>query len=456
MSSATRPRVLVTLGDPPVPSWHDAVVLALQRESVDVDVQRPGAPTSPDPDIVVDLGDAAARMRLDPPLGVWRYGFGDGAPVADGAAGTIARLYRTTPNPAAAVVLHEGWFKGASRESAGTGSVGDRVARWCARVVRQILARDLDALHAVAVPVDGCNEAAPLAGPGAAMRVVDALRRWRRREQWAIGVVHCSLRDILDRGVMPEPRWVAAPRDGFFADPFPLSADAQGVRVLAEQYHRRLGRGSIVSLSLTRDGAVVDSGEWLAPPHHASYPFILRDGAHAFCVPEIAAANAVRAYPVAGAGAGFTTLLDGFPAVDPTLVRHDGRWWLFCTHRDQENQTELHLFHASDWRGPWQPHLLNPVKSDARSSRPAGAAFLVDGALYRPAQDCSRRYGGAIALNRVLELTPTRFREERALSLRPAPSWPFPDGLHTLNGIGDVVIVDGLSRTLNPELRTEN
>jgi hypothetical protein len=448
MSGATRLRVLVTLGDPPVPAWHLAVVDAISGEPVDLIVDRPGSPLERDPDIVVDLGGVAPAMRIDAALGVWRYGFGDGAPMAAGASGTIARLYRTTSDPARAVVLHEGWFKGASRESAGTASVGDRVAPWCARVLRQIAAGDADTLNGLAQPVAGCIDAQPPARRDRVVRLVDAVRRWRRRERWAIGIVPATLHDVLERGTVSEPRWVSGvPRGCFLADPFPLSQSAGTIRLLAEQYRDRLGRGSIVALGVTRDGAIVDSHDWLAPPHHVAYPFILRDGGRTFCVPDVAATGTARAYPVPAAGAPFETLLDRFPAVDPTLVRHEGTWWMFCTHREQENQSELHVFHAEDWRGPWQPHLLNPVKADARSSRPAGAPFVIDGVLYRPAQDCSRRYGGAVAVNRILELTPTRFREERMVTLGPSPSWRFPHGMHTLNALDDVVIVDGLIRT---------
>ena len=85
----------------------------------------------------------------------------------------------------------------------------------------------------------------------------------------------------------------------------------------------------------------------------------------------------------------------------------------------------------------------NPVKCDLRSSRPAGPLFAHEGALYRPAQDGSITYGGAVAVNRVVTLTPTEFAEETINVLRPEPSGPFPHGLHTLTGVGGVTLVDG-------------
>jgi hypothetical protein len=137
-------------------------------------------------------------------------------------------------------------------------------------------------------------------------------------------------------------------------------------------------------------------------------------------------------------------LLTGFPFVDATLVEHDETWWMFCTKQGDEDQTELYAFLATDWCGPWQPHPLNPVKSDTRSSRPAGACFTIGGQLYRPAQNCARRYGAALTINRIVELTPRAFREEPVLSLRPSESSLWPHGMHTINSIGGVTVVDGL------------
>jgi hypothetical protein len=87
------------------------------------------------------------------------------------------------------------------------------------------------------------------------------------------------------------------------------------------------------------------------------------------------------------------------------------------------------------------------VKVDVRSARPAGTPFVVDGTLYRPAQDCSRTYGGRVTINRVLILTPLAFREEPFAFVDPDPEGPYPDGLHTLSQVGNVTLIDG-KRTL--------
>ncbi len=42
---------------------------------------------------------------------------------------------------------------------------------------------------------------------------------------------------------------------------------------------------------------------------------------------------------------------------------------------------------------------------------------MLDGALYRPAQDCSVTYGGAVVINRIDRLTPEEFSEQ------PVSAW---------------------------------
>jgi hypothetical protein len=399
----------------------------------------------PVPDVIVDF--AGVDSVQSPRFGVWRYAFGDGSRFADGAAGTIARLYRIGPDTTRATVLHEGWFRAPSGETRGTRGIGDRVAPWAARLVRRLMAGDLEPLERAVEPTSGCCDVEPMQDRRSRIVALHhSVERWRRRERWTIGLVPLSISEILQRGRFPEPAWLRCDGvDGFYGDPFPIATGGDTVHLLAEHFHFSTGRGALAKLWVGREGELLASGDWKTDRHHLSYPFVLREGGNDFCIPEAAATRRVMAFPVSANGAAASqTVMDGFAAVDSTLVQHDGRWWLFCTNRDDENQTDLYLFFANDWRGPWQAHPFNPVKSDARSSRPAGAFFRVGDVLYRPAQNCARRYGAALSINRIVELTPQRFREEPVLSLAPAERWSWPDGMHTINSVGDMTVVDGL------------
>jgi len=440
-------RVAVTMRARESPSWHQAVVDAVrQNDGVHITSQGDTA------DVVIDL--LRVQPKYQPPFGVWRYGFGDGLPLADGAAGTYARLYRVTPDPARGVVLHDGWYRARTTEAWGTTSVGDRVAPWAARALRQIQLGDHTFVGRAPQSMRGCSDPNPPAPPplgvagAVSIAAIDTLRSWFVRPRWTIGIVPLTIDDIMQRGVLPEPAWLAGqPTDRFYADPFPVADCGDRTRVLVEEYVYPSRIKRLAEIEIGRSGELRRRCDRSTLPRPASYPFLLRRDGRLFCMPETSGSGCVSAFVSddgGGSWAPYRDLLTGFAVVDATLVEHDERWWMFCTKQGDEDQTELYVFFASDWAGPWQPHPLNPVKSDTRSSRPAGACFRIGDDLYRPAQNCARRYGAGLAINRIVELSPTAFREEPVLSLRPSESSPWPHGMHTINSIGGVTIVDGL------------
>ena len=141
------------------------------------------------------------------------------------------------------------------------------------------------------------------------------------------------------------------------------------------------------------------------------------------------------------------TLIEDVRADDVTLVRHNDHWWLFAAISEwQSSQWDaLGLFYADDLFGKWHAHQGNPVLPDARAARPAGAMYMQDGALWRPAQDCSSIYGGGLSLCRVDKLDPERF--EQTVMHRFAPDATDQlRGFHTLNEHQGLEVVDFFGR----------
>lgn len=395
-------------------------------------------------------------------------------------------LERLRPDPRRREVLHRGRFRVVddswrqTRDAAFLGAAG-----FPARVCREIRTGVDPSATPIRVSAPARDADAP--SVGTALRLVGVLA-WNylrnavtelvRHEQWTIGVVPRGPEAFLEADERLWIRWIPCPSQHFYlADPFGVQEDGV-LRILAEEFRYGDGRGRLVALDATRDGRPVvgesdggvggDGGPGLAgggeaetpsgrpvelrrdeaggEPPHVSYPYLLRHEGVTYCVPETAEAGVVtlyRARRFPGEWERVTTLIEGFPALDPTVFRHEGRWWLFCTEGVPGGQYCLHGWWSSELTGPWTPHPLNPLKVDVRTARPAGTPFRHRGGLYRPAQDGSGGYGSGVALNRVLELTPTRFREVAVAYLAPDPEGPFPDGLHTLSGVGDRTLVDG-------------
>jgi hypothetical protein len=361
-------------------------------------------------------------------------------------------LQRLTDRLDGGVILHRGTFRTIghsyirNRDAVYMGS-----ADWPARVCRDIqngTATYLDAEPSrTEAPVDRNPSVRGLLTFGAKVARNFAraqIRALSAQDRWRVGVIEAPIGSLLGPGPTPDVRWLTAGRRGtYLADPFPIHGSANGA-MLAEEYDHRTRRGRIVKVDTAGEVRLV-----LDPGLHASYPFTFEHDGEVWCTPETVKARRVDLYRGSDGGRVWTrvaSLIDDVAAVDPTVFRHDGLWWLFCTDGDRGPNTKLHAWYAADLLGPWSPHGANPLKTDVTSSRPAGTPFVRDGRLYRPAQDASRTYGGRVVINEVLRLTPTEFEEAVVAEIAPDPDGPCPDGVHTISAWGSRTLVDGKRR----------
>ena len=91
----------------------------------------------------------------------------------------------------------------------------------------------------------------------------------------------------------------------------------------------------------------------------------------------------------------------------------------------------------------WHPHPCNPIVSDIRVARPAGNIFEYEGAWYRPAQDCSGKYGRALSFQRIDTIDETTYRKTPASRIEA--NWDATiDRVHTFNRAGRLTLIDGM------------
>jgi len=134
------------------------------------------------------------------------------------------------------------------------------------------------------------------------------------------------------------------------------------------------------------------------------------------------------------------------PLRDSTILKLDGKYWIFGTQSDNGDDYKLHIFISDSLLGNYKAHPLNPIKNGLDGTRSAGSLFEVDGVLYRPAQNCKKSYGESITINRVTDLTETTFSEDSFMTIRIDSAQPSNCGvhsIHTLNILGDLIVVDG-------------
>jgi hypothetical protein len=260
--------------------------------------------------------------------------------------------------------------------------------------------------------------------------------RWRSRlfiEKWGVGLAAGSLASIAQSAYPGPVRWLAPGKGGeWLADPFPCPGSGF---LLCEKMPARSDCGVIVAIAPQHDGSWEEVSTLLSEAGtHFSYPCTFREGGETYVIPEALEQGGttlyrltpeIRLIPVC-------TIAPGRRLADPTLFRHQGRYWIACTDVDIGEHDNLCLLHAQTLDGPWQLHRCTPVKIDICGARPAGPLFRIGNTLFRPGQDCARTYGAAVVIHRVEMLTPDCYRETFVSRLSPDPSGEFPDGLHTL------------------------
>ena len=238
--------------------------------------------------------------------------------------------------------------------------------------------------------------------------------------------------------------YLIPPKEKFWADPFPVKFEGKYF-VFFEEYIYKDDKAHISVVELSKSG-VSEATPVLKRDYHLSYPFMLQWNDRYFMIPETAGNKTIEVYAAERFPNEWkleTVLFEGIAARDATLFEVDGVWWMFVAIADTEFSDELHLYYSDSPLGPWKPHAKNPVKSDVRNSRPAGRPFFWKGDLYRPAQDSSQRYGYGMRINRVVQLTPSEFREEEVSQV--LPQWRKDlRGTHTLNICDDLTVIDCL------------
>jgi hypothetical protein len=403
-------RIAVVLDARPKP-WTSALVSAVRQLGVAVDV------VAHPVEGVATLDLRSAEREASETRCVWRLSIGDergGVPAfgeaLSGAQSVDVALIAVSPEGAR--TLRFGRFPYASHHARTIARIVEMAAIWIAREV----ANPSRPGSVAALP-------APPAG-GAGIRIADRLRfayaearrfaghalRYAFEEaRWDVAVAHTSVERFISDPAAVWLQWFARNKREFLADPFLTQAGAKNTRVLCETLDEATTR--IVAIDLDdrfgeRHPVAVGSGP-------ASYPHVIDVDGEVWLTPEQHRRGTLEAYALEGTQTRHVAvMLEGVAAVDPTIVRYEDRWWLFCTDRRGGGANyALHVFWAEHPRGPWHAHARNPVKIDIAGARPAGNCFFGDGALYRPAQDCSGRYGSAVTIQRVDVLTPDEFAE---------------------------------------------
>lgn len=286
----------------------------------------------------------------------------------------------------------------------------------------RLLVGTLDAIHRGDPPIledHELQEAVDAPTPGVltaqALRTAAGGTAAKCRKLWLLGEWFVAVRAKDPDGRVKEGvRALPNPPGCYLGDPFPIEMGGRHY-LFVEQFSMADGRGVISVMEPQPDGSWSQPRPVLRRDHHLSYPFVFVYEGTPYMIPEAGDAGRIELYRAVDFPDRWEldrVLIDGLAAFDATLHVEDGLFWLFANVAESPGDPgELRLYWSRALDGEWQPHPVNPITRDAAGARPAGRLFRRAGALIRPGQDCSRRYGEAVVLHRVDVLSPTDYRE---------------------------------------------
>jgi hypothetical protein len=273
--------------------------------------------------------------------------------------------------------------------------------------------------------------------------------------QWGIGFTHGSIEEVIQQQKIPgKITWLPLKNSlHFIADPFIFRNLRGNINLLFEDFSIEKD-GILVLNELSADYKILQEKVIWKTSSHLSYPLVWKEGEKIYIIPESHQQNKVSCFEYNEANDIIENekVLLSQALLDSTIVHENGKYWLFATLGDGNNDNkQLHLFFADNLFGPFQPHPANPIKDALDGSRPAGSIIRVGKSLYRPAQNCSEYYGKSITMQKIETLTETQYAESTAFLLEPSHDSPFKSGLHTINSTGDgVIVIDGIRFLFRP------
>jgi len=403
-----------------------------------------------DLDVVFALGEIdEAPFHGVARLGVWRFQADGAAEVAAGEPLSGSALTVRLAPGAPPRIAYQSWSRtdplSISRNRA---ALLRKTAEFPLRALREARRSGREWLEQRPLMRNGIHEKRGLSLISIGGRII------KRSVEKAVAIEQWSLAFSFERRDLNPTlegfKRIVPPADRDWSEPFALERNGR-YYVFFKEMLRGAGKAHIAMLELDPDG------RWSAPvrvlerDYHLSHPFVLEHDGQIYLVPESAKNRTVEVYRCVDFPRRWRlerVLLDGVRLVDATFLRAPERLWMFANGAAGDSgifNDELYLFHAASLLDEWQPHARNPVRSDVRGARPAGALYWRGGALYRPAKNCVPRYGAGVTLNRVLRLSPQAYAERPVGQILPPPGGALL-GVHTVNRAGRLTVADALAR----------
>lgn len=270
-------------------------------------------------------------------------------------------------------------------------------------------------------------------------------------EQWQLRYKFNKDTDKLFDDQFDSYQKIVPPKDRFWADPFIVEENDKYYLFVEElKYKEAKGYISVIELNENGSNKPFKSQKILEKPYHLSYPFIFKLKDTYYMIPESTENKKIELYQCEDFPLKWNywgTLMENVIAADTTIKFYNDKYWLFTLIEPEQGvktHKDLHIFYSEDLLSSnWKAHSANPMVRNVSSARPAGNIFEDNGVLYRPSQDCSKRYGWAMSINKIITLNEDEYLEEQVKYI--TPNWERKLlATHTFNKIGRLSVIDVL------------
>lgn len=263
-----------------------------------------------------------------------------------------------------------------------------------------------------------------------------------RHNLWNLGFIEGGLKETIVNK-HPKIHWVKKRiNDRWFADPFILDVTEAEIIILAEEYCYEVSRGRIARVIIDRRTYEEKDFEIILDlPTHLSFPFIIRQNGKVYLMPENSASGCSTVYEYDDTKRKIIPLhhLAEEPFADATIFEMDDKSFLCTTMLPDTNSTSVKIY-SFDKDNLKVTERIATVEFPIKCGRNAGEVFSVEGQMYRPAQDCTLRYGHGVILQKM-SIENGKWNFENVNSFYPN-TFKYNQGVHTFNNYKGLIVID--------------
>lgn len=230
----------------------------------------------------------------------------------------------------------------------------------------------------------------------------------------------------------------------FQADPFLLFKDDK-YYVFYEELKFEEYRGYLRAAELDiENNRLINDQIILDLDYHLSFPNVFLENGTYYMIPESEANNSVDLFECTSFPYKWKkkqTLIDNVRAVDTTPLKTKDGWYLFTSEGEKgaDYNDELSIYKSAHLlNSPFRKLYDKPIISDVQKARMGGNFIQKDGQIIRVSQDCGKRYGHQVKLNKVIQIE-NGYAEEPLETISPTQG---AIGIHTYNQVNDIIIGD--------------